>query len=418
MPQIWTATSRKSGEIFGHQSYRYGLGIRLGPSIQFTEDVLSERYLTKLVIECWGERDSEESMTCSGDGDGEARLTEGMAIAQVALLIDERYKIDYKIGQGGFGLVYAGTDTKTNEEVAIKLTHARGDTETQTLEYEAETYAALAGGAGIPHVHWYGQQDDYFVLVQELLGPSLEDVFNYCDRKFSLKTVLLIANQCIQRLRYIHEKGFLHCDVKPDNFLLGTGRNGNIIYTIDFGLARDFEADDGRGIMDNRPLGGTTRYASINHHKGKGLGQSRGDDLESLGYVLLYFAHSRLPWQGLKATCHRKRAEAILRIKEETPIDELCKGLPDAFANYIVYTRSLKPADKPNYAYLLKLFNTVFVANGFKYDNVFDWTEKRFYELQEENAEMEGGDAEMEEDSAESDEGSAEIEKGSAEMEE
>ncbi|KAG6007696.1 hypothetical protein E4U21_005657 [Claviceps maximensis] len=300
-------------------------------------------------------------------------------------LVNERYLAGYKIGQGGFGVVYAGTDTKTNEEVAIKFSHVRDGPE--ALEYEASTYAALAGGVGIPNVLWYGNEGDFHVLVQELLGPSLEDVFCYCNGIFSLKTVLLIADQCIRRLKYIHDKGYLHCDVKPDNFLLGVGRNGNIIYTIDFGLARDFEQSDGRGIHDHRPVGGTTRYASINNHRRQE--QSRADDLESLGYVLLYFIHGRLPWQGLRASTHDKRTETVLRMKTKISLAELCSDLPREFADYMIYIRSLQPADKPDYAYLLKLFKSLFKSRGYKYDNVYDWTKKRFYELQEEHSAME-----------------------------
>ena len=106
--------------------------------------------------------------------------------------------------------------------------------------------------------------------MHELLGPSLEDLFNYCDRKFSLKTVLLIADQAIRRVKYIHDKEFLHCDIKPDNFLLGVGNNGNILYTIDFGLARNIDAVEGHGIRDDRPFGGTARYASLNNHNALG----------------------------------------------------------------------------------------------------------------------------------------------------
>jgi casein kinase 1 delta/casein kinase I family protein HRR25 len=163
-------------------------------------------------------------------------------------------------------MVILGTDVETKQEVAMKLTHIRDSPE--ALEYEAGAYAALSGETGIPRVMWFGQEGDYYVLVHELLGPSLEDLLNYCGRKFSLKTVLLIADQAIRRLKQIHDNGYLHCDIKPDNFLLGVGTNGNVLYTIDFGLARDFDATDGLGARDNRPLGGTNRYASLNNHNG------------------------------------------------------------------------------------------------------------------------------------------------------
>lgn len=162
----------------------------------------------------------------------------------------------------------SGADTETKEEVAIKVTHIRDGPE--ALQYEADTYAELSGGVGIPRVLWFGPESDFYVLVHELLGPSLEDLFNHGDRKFSLKTVLLIADQAIRRIQYIHTHGHLHYDIKPDNFLPGIKIYGNVLYTIDFGLARDLDATKGHGIRDDRPLGGTARYASLNNHMGFG----------------------------------------------------------------------------------------------------------------------------------------------------
>ncbi|OAA36097.1 casein kinase I isoform delta [Metarhizium rileyi] len=294
------------------------------------------------------------------------------------ILVNKRYRVDRRIGEGGFGLVYAGIDIETKEEVAIKLARIRDGPE--ALQYEADTYAELSGGVGIPRVFWFGPEGDFYVLVYELLGPSLEDLFNYCDRKFSLKTVLLIADQAIHRIKHIHNKGYLHCDIKPDNFLLGVGNKGNILYTIDFGLARNIDADEGHGIQDDRPLGGTARYASLNNHEG--LEQSRSDDLESLGYVLLYFVCGSLPWQGLKTSTDKERTELIKQKKTNIIREDLCKELPEEFSTYITYVRTLRPAEKPDYTYLLGLFNKLFVAKGFQYDNIFDWTEKIFLELQ------------------------------------
>lgn len=139
------------------------------------------------------------------------------------------------------------------------------------LEDEANTYRALSSGVGIPQVLWFGRQDDYYVLVHTILGPSLEDLLNYCGRRLSLKTVLLIADQAISRIQYIHSKGFLHRDIKPDNFLMGIGRQGNILYTIDFGLVKDLRGvDTDRQQRTGRPFGGTRRYASLNNHNGLG----------------------------------------------------------------------------------------------------------------------------------------------------
>ncbi|TWU70456.1 hypothetical protein ED733_000368 [Metarhizium rileyi] len=177
------------------------------------------------------------------------------------ILVGERYQIDVKIGEGGFGLVYAGTDMKLGDEVAIKLMHVNNDPE--IIKAEADTYKVLAGGVGIP----------------------------------------------------------------------------------------------------------------------------RGDDLESLGYVLLYFARGSLPWQGFKAATEEEKNEWIKKKKLKMSVTELCQGLLEQFVAYITYTRSLGFKDRPNYAYLRRLFRNAFSARGFKYDNIFDWTEKLFFEMQGGSAE-------------------------------
>lgn len=167
-------------------------------------------------------------------------------------------------------LGFPGTDLHSNQEIAIKLMHIRDD-ELRLLQSEAETYTALSGGTGIPMVFWFGEEGDYYVLVHELLGPSLEDLFNYCGRQFSLKTVLLIATQAISRIEYIHSRGFLHRDIKPDNFLMGISRQGNILYMIDFGLAE--ETREVEPVTPSKGYGfvGTRRYASIPVHNEQSL---------------------------------------------------------------------------------------------------------------------------------------------------
>lgn len=100
----------------------------------------------------------------------------------------------------------------------------------------------------------------------DLLGPNLEDLFNYCGRKFSLKTVLMLVDQLIPRFQFIHSKGFIHRDVKPDNLLMGDGKQGNTVYVTDIGLAKAIE-DRQRHTY---PIVGTVRYASVNAHLGNG----------------------------------------------------------------------------------------------------------------------------------------------------
>ncbi|XP_013415381.1 casein kinase I isoform X2 [Lingula anatina] len=293
------------------------------------------------------------------------------------LRVGNKYRLGRKIGSGSFGDIYLGTNISTGEEVAIKLECVK--TKHPQLHIESKFYKMMQGGVGIPTIKWCGTEGDYNVMVMELLGPSLEDLFNFCSRKFSLKTVLLLADQLISRIEYIHSKNFIHRDVKPDNFLMGLGKKGNLVYIIDFGLAkkyRDARTHQHIPYRENKNLTGTARYASINTHLG--IEQSRRDDMESLGYVFMYFLRGSLPWQGLKAATKRQKYERISEKKMSTPIEELCKGFPSEFATYLNFCRSLRFDDKPDYSYLRQLFRNLFHRQGFTYDYVFDWNMLKF----------------------------------------
>ncbi|KAL5344275.1 serine/threonine protein kinase [Pseudogymnoascus australis] len=186
-------------------------------------------------------------------------------------------------------------------------------------------------------------------MVLDLLGPSLEDLFNFCN--------------------------LIHHDIKPDNFLMGVGKRGILVNIIDFGLAkkyRDPRTHSHIPYRENRKFTGTARFASINTHMG--VEQSRRDDMESLGYVMLYFCRGSLPWQGLKAATAKQKYDSVVFKKMATRIEVLCHGLPNEFAIYLNYTRSLRFDDKPDYVFLRKIFRDLFVREGFQYDYVFDWT--------------------------------------------
>ncbi|KAA0036713.1 casein kinase I [Cucumis melo var. makuwa] len=295
--------------------------------------------------------------------------------------VGNKFKLGRKIGSGSFGEIYLGTNIQTNEEVAIKLENVK--TKHPQLLYESKLYKILQGGTGIPNVRWFGVEGDYNVLVIDLLGPSLEDLFNFCSRKLSLKTVLMLADQMINRVEFVHSKSFLHRDIKPDNFLMGLGRRANQVYAIDFGLAkkyRDTSTHQHIPYRENKNLTGTARYASMNTHLG--IEQSRRDDLESLGYVLMYFLRGSLPWQGLKAGTKKQKYEKISEKKVSTSIEALCRGYPTEFASYFHYCRSLRFDDKPDYAYLKRLFRDLFIREGFQFDYVFDWTILKYQQSQ------------------------------------
>jgi serine/threonine protein kinase len=185
----------------------------------------------------------------------------------------------------------------------------------------------------------------------------------------------MLADQLLSRLEYVHTKSFIHRDVKPDNFLIGLGKRQSVIHVIDFGLAkkyRDPRSHQHIPYRENKNLTGTARYASINTHIG--IEQSRRDDLESLGYVLMYFIRGSLPWQGLKANTKKQKYERIMDRKMSTSTEQLCKGYATEFRSYFEYCRSLRFEDRPDYAYLKRLFKELFYRKGFQYDNMFDWT--------------------------------------------
>ena len=313
-----------------------------------------------------------------------------------------------KIGSGSFGVfffsllllppntivgeIFLGVNITSGREVAIKLESVKA--KHPQLAYENHVYKALAGGAGIPLIKWFGTEYDYNFMVLDLLGPSLEDLFNSCRRKFSLKTVLLLADQLVRRccpvcytfcssiqmirVEYIHSCNYIHRDIKPHNLLMGMGKRVNQVHVIDFGLAKKFRDPGTRrhiSYCEDKNLTGTARYTSQNAHLG--IEQARRDDLESLAYVLLYFLRGNLPWQGLKGATKRQKYDRIMEKKLTTPAEYLCGGLPDEFLTFLNYCRALQFYDQPDYSYLRKLFRDLAARNGYQYDYVFDWSVQR-----------------------------------------
>nr|GMD30496.1 casein kinase 1-like protein 2 isoform X2 [Ipomoea batatas] len=245
--------------------------------------------------------------------------------------VGNKFRLGRKIGGGSFGEIYLMIIIILHS--ALSCIQENVKTKHPQLLYEAKLYKLLQGGTGIPNVKWYGVEGDYNVLVIDLLGPSLEDLFNFCSRKMSLKTVLMLADQMINRVEFVHSKSFLHRDIKPDNFLMGLGRRANQVYIIDFGLAKKY------------------RDSSTHQH---------------IPYSL--------PWQGLRAGTKKQKYDKISEKKVSTSIEVLCRGYPTEFASYFHYCRSLRFVDKPDYAYLKRLFRDLFIREGFQFDYVFDWT--------------------------------------------
>ncbi|CAG9316509.1 unnamed protein product [Blepharisma stoltei] len=288
------------------------------------------------------------------------------------LRVGTKYRVGRKIGSGSFGEIYLGTNTQTNEEVAIKLENIH--TRHPQLLYESRLYRIFQGGPGIPNIHWQGVEGDYNVIVIDLLGPSLEDLLKYCGGALSLKTVSMLAEQMISRVEYLHGKKFLHRDIKPDNFLIGLDKRANQVFIIDFGLSKkywDSKTNSHIAYKEGKSLTGTARYASIYTHLG--FEQSRRDDLEGLAYVLIYLLKGALPWQGLQGNNKREKYQNIMERKMSTPVEALCAPFPSEISACLSYCKSLKFDEKPDYNYSKRLFRDIMARENFQADFVYDW---------------------------------------------
>ncbi|KAL7957537.1 casein kinase 1 [Trichoderma compactum] len=292
-------------------------------------------------------------------------------------VVNKRWRLDGIIGQGGFGTVYIATDLKTTEVVAVKLQTlpaTSSPSQMDNLESEAFYYNLLYKCQGIATFHEHGRQDTYEYMVYELLGASLQTLFYRCGEKFSLKTTLMLADQLLQRLETFHSLNILHRDIKPDNFAMGFGKEkGKTVYMLDFGLVGDYTRDKKVAIAPSYAFCGTYVWAPITADLERA--QSPKDDLESLAYMLIYFARGSLPWQGSADENENTNAlrTRVTRDKLALPIDLICKGLPSAFSRHLKYVRWLGYNHEPNYTKLRAMYRRLMNRLGYQYDGVFDW---------------------------------------------
>lgn len=291
---------------------------------------------------------------------------------------DCKFRLRKLVNGGSFGQIFLGENNTTGETVAIKIEHSG---QIEQLLAEGQVYRKLQGGPGIPKVYWYGMHGSAFnAMVMELLGPSLQDLFLEAERKFSLKTVLLLIDQMIDTIHFVHHQGFVHRDISTNNFMMGVGpENAHKLHLIDFGLAKKMQVPNfcaaKRRISYNfaRPMVGTGRFCSITCQRGEE--EARRDDMESLGYLWIYMLKGRLPWQGLKASCSVEKMALVLKCKQSTPLAVLCEGLPNEFLTYMSFVRDMKQYDSPNYAAIKSLFAGCAKAQRIDYDFLYDWSE-------------------------------------------
>lgn len=277
------------------------------------------------------------------------------------ILIGNRFQQGKKLGEGGFSEVFEALDNKTKQQVALKL--ETRTTPAPMLFYEAKILDYLKGVPGIPSIKASGFEGDFNYMAMEAQGDNLQSIVEKNGGKLSLKTVLLMADQFLVIIEVIHNKYMIHRDLKPENFLLGRGDKSNQIYLIDFGLSKRFIEKNGKHIpyVEGKEFRGTLRYCSKNMHAG--IENSRRDDIESIGYLLVYFLKGKLPWQNLQIE-KKQKANIIAKKKYSTLIQELCNGCPPEFAQFFHYVKDMQFTETPDYDLLRKLFRQCYQNNN------------------------------------------------------
>jgi serine/threonine protein kinase len=283
-----------------------------------------------------------------------------------------KYTITKYIASGSFGDVFEAKNKKTGELVALKIPIIKEDnshTETSLLQ-EMNVYKKLSNKEkGIANMKVI-KHDNKKILMMDLLGPSLETLLSK-NKKFGIKTVTLLAIQMIEIIKHIHNSGYIHRDIKPDNFVIGND-DQNKLYCIDFGLAKKYMRNNEHiKFSSKKKFCGTARYASIAAHSQEE--QSRKDDLESIGYILVYLYKGKLPWQGIKEKDKHKRYKLIGEKKKEVTEEELCKNMPKEFMVFLKYVRTLDFDEKPHYSALKRMFEKLYESKNYKTNNL-EWT--------------------------------------------
>ena len=297
--------------------------------------------------------------------------------------LDKDFTIfQYKLlGKGGFGHLFLGRSIHENSFIAIKV---EDKTARSHLISEYQILKEIAG-EGIPNVYGFHKGHKHNYLIMQLLGKSLDKLFTDMKKHFSIKTVCMIGYQMVQRIEYVHSKGYIHRDIKPGNFLIGKNLESKKLYIIDFGLSKRYiDKTTGKHVIykEGKGLTGTARYVSLNTHYG--ADQSRRDDIEGVAYNLIYFAKGKLPWQGVKTKNKKEKHKKIMEYKEEYTPDKLCENLPEEFPTLLKYARKLDFEEKPDYKNIKIMFKQLITSNNQQMDWNFDW-EKSISETDEED---------------------------------
>jgi casein kinase 1 len=307
-------------------------------------------------------------------------------------IIGDHYILEKQIGSGSFGEVFECIRKSDNRILAAKTENyfedECGNMKKSKLLLEKKIYRILDknGVKHIPKIYGYFQGSKIghsHIMVMSLLGQSLDKIFEKYNNKLNLGSIIKLGIDLVSIIKRIHKAGIIHRDIKPNNFMIGK-YNKSYVYIMDFGLSKKYITNNGKHMeySTGRSLIGTPRYSSLNVHMG--IEPGRRDDLESIGYMLIYFLKGKLPWQGLKLPANKKHTDKnktkqrklnqIYYVKKTTSVKKLCQGLPNCFIEYIEYVRKLNFYDEPNYDYLIKLFNNTIKNHSI--DVKYEWDKK------------------------------------------
>ena len=285
--------------------------------------------------------------------------------------------LDKKIGSGAFGKLYTCINNKTKEMYAVKIENA--NCEKPQLANEFKIISILKNLPGFPKCIKFSNSPKGYLLIMEHLGPNLETIMTRLpNKKYSMKTALMIMLQCLERVKDIHEKGIIHRDMKPDNFVIGYKGKERLIYLIDFGLSKIINNNEKKNVLHKREkvIMGTMRYISMNAHLGNEL--TKKDDLESLAYIIVYFIKGELPWQNVKADSKKEKYKKVYQIKKQTVPNELCQFLPEDIKIFINCILSLNIKQKPDYQKLKNILENLMNKYSYSNDLQFDWCTSNF----------------------------------------
>jgi len=285
-----------------------------------------------------------------------------------------RFTFEEPLGKGGFAFVFGGKDTFKNHDIAIKVENKERKNASRSIKKEYRLlYNLCKAECPVPKVYWCGRCDNRRVMVMERMGDSLSDYFKLCGKRFTFETGIRLTIELINILESLHNAGVLHRDIKLQNFLTGY-RDNTMVAVCDFGLS-DYYIDPTNNQHIECTSGhsryGTVRYASLNNHRG--IEQARRDDLESLGYVMIYATKGSVPWQQIRDEDRRKKWSKVYNMKCQIKLEELCERLPSCFLKFMKAVRKLEFADKPDYDGLRKIFNDSYTENGVTRTGKYDW---------------------------------------------